>query len=75
MAKGTTRYRVALSVWIFVVMFVAGLVVNLIRNLIYGIPILPIRSGLVVLIIFMTLAVVVIALSLIADIVRSRSAT
>jgi hypothetical protein len=68
------KYYTLFSVWTFAVLLFAGAILNLVRNYVYGIPLFPLRRGLIVFIIFAIMAAGIVGVSILRAIfVRTAS--
>lgn len=68
------KYYVLSSAWTAAVLLLTGAVLNLVRNLVYGIPLFPLRRGLVVFMIFSIMAAGIVCIGILRAIfVRTAS--
>ncbi len=66
--KRKMKFLILYSAWVYLVLGVAGAILNLAVNLLKGIPLFPLKRGLFIFIIFMGLATVWIAATLLRNI-------
>ena len=68
------KYYTLFSAWTFAVLLLTGAILNLVRNFAYGIPLFPLRQGLIVFIIFAIMAAGIVSVSILRAIfVRTSS--
>lgn len=68
------KYYTLLSAWTFAVLLLTGAILNIVRNFAYGIPLFPLRHGLVVFMIFAVMAVGIVGVNILRAIfVRTSS--
>ena len=67
------RYYILSSAWTGFVLLLTGAILNLLRNVIYDVPLFPLSSGLVVLIIFSIVAAGMVGIGILRGLLSSFS--